>query len=363
MVAASAAQAVQANSGESGSQERGAMGTAIDSLQVALDIAGTIEPTPFADLANAGLSIGRAFLEPHRAGEHLKNAAISGLGVIPYVGDLAKVGKYGSKASSATAKIGGQGGKQGGFVSWLMGNGAAVGGNIAATAIGGMGGGGGGSPPVPPSAGPGGAAGGGPNNAGNNQAAIAQAMQQATTALQTFGQALQNSLPTILKIAGVGLAIGVIIGAIRRAMDRFNKVDQQSRNMLGNNQGLAQYSGEKSLAYMQLDVERVQRDINRAGRMSGSIGRLARAQSEYEEARENLITPFSMFFTEWQAVKTKVATFGIKLLDNIEPLSELLEQWLDKDGNDKDARNAIEKSMQMRQNEAVRDRLGPENKP
>lgn len=56
----------------------------LDVGQAVLDIVGILEPTPFADLTNTGISIGR--------GEWL-DAGLSALGVIPYVGDLGKLGK------------------------------------------------------------------------------------------------------------------------------------------------------------------------------------------------------------------------------------------------------------------------------
>ena len=55
---------------------------------IALDAIGTVEPTPLADTANA---IWYAF-----EGDW-GNAAISGLAIAPYIGDLGKGGKYGGK--------------------------------------------------------------------------------------------------------------------------------------------------------------------------------------------------------------------------------------------------------------------------
>ena len=57
---------------------------ALDLTQMGLDIVGIFEPTPFADLSNAGISALRG---------EWGNAALSVLGVIPYAGDLAKFGK------------------------------------------------------------------------------------------------------------------------------------------------------------------------------------------------------------------------------------------------------------------------------
>ncbi|MDH5824747.1 DNA/RNA non-specific endonuclease [Luteimonas sp. RD2P54] len=56
----------------------------LDLGQTALDIVGIFEPTPFADLTNTGISIGRG---------NWLDAGLSALGVIPYLGDLGKLGK------------------------------------------------------------------------------------------------------------------------------------------------------------------------------------------------------------------------------------------------------------------------------
>lgn len=57
-----------------------------DILQAGLDIVGVFEPTPFADAINAGISGKKG---------NWGDMFISGLSIIPYAGDLAKVGKVG----------------------------------------------------------------------------------------------------------------------------------------------------------------------------------------------------------------------------------------------------------------------------
>ncbi len=56
----------------------------LDLGQLALDIIGIIEPTPFADSANAVISITRG---------DWWGSLLSAAGVIPYIGDVAKLGK------------------------------------------------------------------------------------------------------------------------------------------------------------------------------------------------------------------------------------------------------------------------------
>lgn len=74
----------------------------LDSLQTALDIAGIFDPTPIVDGINAVVSLTRAAYEPSRREEHLENAAISGVSMVPGIGDLAKIRKF-SRGSAATA--------------------------------------------------------------------------------------------------------------------------------------------------------------------------------------------------------------------------------------------------------------------
>jgi hypothetical protein len=69
---------------------------ALDLTQIGLDIVGIFEPTPFADGANTLISLGR--------GDWL-GAGLSVLGVVPYLGDLAKVGKMGKWAKTVANAV------------------------------------------------------------------------------------------------------------------------------------------------------------------------------------------------------------------------------------------------------------------
>lgn len=69
---------------------------ALDVGQVALDIVGIFEPTPFADGTNAVISLVR--------GDGW-DALMSAAGVLPYVGDLAKAGKLGRWAKTVGTAV------------------------------------------------------------------------------------------------------------------------------------------------------------------------------------------------------------------------------------------------------------------
>ncbi|MBX2836463.1 MAG: hypothetical protein KTR35_06395 [Gammaproteobacteria bacterium] len=68
----------------------------LDLAQLGLDVVGIVEPTPFADGSNGLISLFR--------GDWV-GAGLSALGVIPYIGDLAKIGKLGRWANTVTNVI------------------------------------------------------------------------------------------------------------------------------------------------------------------------------------------------------------------------------------------------------------------
>lgn len=84
--------------------------TVADLTQMALDLVGIIEPTPFADGSNAVISLGRSIGSAvsgdwSGAGGHLLNGGLSVAGVLPYLGDAAKVGKIGKWAQTVSDAV------------------------------------------------------------------------------------------------------------------------------------------------------------------------------------------------------------------------------------------------------------------
>ncbi len=70
----------------------------LDLTQIGLDIVGIFEPTPFADGSNAVISGGRAIYEATQgnwweAGGHVLGGLASAAGILPYLGDTAKLAK------------------------------------------------------------------------------------------------------------------------------------------------------------------------------------------------------------------------------------------------------------------------------
>lgn len=249
----------------------------LDWLQLGLDGAGVVEPTPFADLANAGISMGRAVFDPSNAGQHLKNAGISLASTIPYVGDIAKFAKgygKGGKALGNTLKglTGSGSGSAGGG-----GMGGVIGGVIGGLFGGGLGGGGGGSGAggLTGSSGSGGLGGGGSGSFG-------------TLAITTLGL-----------IAGFKALTSWVI-----------RTAESGQALIESQRNLAMYSGELSNAFAQYDTNAVMRDVRKADYLGSSASGLAAAQTRYQDAKAFRDAPGQRTANNMTGLITEVATIA-----------------------------------------------------
>lgn len=82
----------------------------LDLLQMALDLTGIVDQSGISDGANAVVSLGRSISslfsgEWSEAGGHLVNGAISVVGIVPAIGDLAKAGKIGKWAQTVSDAV------------------------------------------------------------------------------------------------------------------------------------------------------------------------------------------------------------------------------------------------------------------
>jgi hypothetical protein len=84
-----AAMAAEDNSGAQQAEDPITAAAALDALQVGLDVVGTFEPTPFADLTNATISAARG---------NWFDAAVTAAGALPGLGDSLKALKYSEEA-------------------------------------------------------------------------------------------------------------------------------------------------------------------------------------------------------------------------------------------------------------------------
>lgn len=332
--------------------------SSLDKAQTIADAVGVVDQTGITDLANAGVSLTRAFTEPERAGEHLGNAAMRALSAVPIVGDAAKLVKYGPKAAEAAR--GGNAakalGSQGGAAHMPTGGKATFGGGVSAAAqaalqaIGGAAGGAGGGGNIGGGGGtapPGGQSPGNANNpagGGNNVTG-----QQAAQNLSSLGSAIQAFLNGTGAAGATLAAIGhqVYTRALKPLIDWFQAVDDTSRKMLEDNRRLAAYSGTIGAAFQKLDTERFMRDVSKSQDMSGSISKLADAQSRSEQAQQDLFQPYQKLSVEMQTMRTEVIAAILKGIDSIDVIGSFIEWWIG-DQRMKDAlRNDEERAEEM----------------
>lgn len=334
-------EAAEASQGQTAEPTQQADG--LDRLQMGLDAYGVVGDAVvpgsgvLADGANSVLSIVRAVKEPHRAGEHLKNAAISAVSMIPFIGDTAKLFKYGGKAGAAAGKAGKLGdaarplvdgvkrGRKDSFMQNIVG---AFTGSVTGsppTAPGGGGGagggaGGGGSGGQPPQ-GPGTPGGSAPAPGGQPQGATSQ---QASGWLNSA----LNAVSDLTKRFGLmGVAIGAVVLGGRKLIAWLNDLDAKNRAIIEENRNLSQFSGVSAAAYAQLDRARLRRDIEAGQDMSGPISRLIGAQNRLEANMEELSRPLKQISVDIQAILTEVAAGIVLIVDAIEPITEFAEWW------------------------------------
>lgn len=246
----------------------------LDWLQLGLDGAGVLEPTPFADLANAGISLGRAAFDPQNAGQHLTNAGISLVSTIPYAGDLAKLAKgYGKGGKALGNTIEGFASSKAGKAAYGMfggGSNAGLGGN-------GSGGGSGGS---------GGSTG-------------------STGGLGGFGDPGNFNMVAATTIG--------LIGAFKALNAWVVKTADSGKELIESQRNLALYSGELSNAFQKSDTNKVLRDIRKADYLDSSAAGLAGAQSDYQDAISFSNAPHERFNNDWSNAMTQIGTITVYL--------------------------------------------------
>jgi hypothetical protein len=288
--------------------------------------------------------------------------------MVPYVGDIAKLFKYGGKAAKAangaTTAAGGSFGAGGLFAS-------------LAAAFGGGGGSGGSSPPgLPPSGGGGGSSSGGlsvPGGMGGITGAIAIAVGAAVAdAFHRFKSANKvmqpdqytgNSFDSASSMAGKGMdafntaapfgmkwgVLGWTLGLATRQLqgwiDWLKKVEDAGSKMIESNRNLANYSGTIASAFAQLDADRVRREIGKANSMAGQLEGLAANQSQFEAAKQDLFEPFEKLQVAIQSKLTWIGTQIIKGIDSMEGISEAIEWFLGSEAS-KTERSALEVAIQ-----------------
>jgi hypothetical protein len=255
---------LSASSGKGGFFAKG-----LDAIQAGMDVAGAIDPTPIVDGVNAGVSVVRAFTDPKNAGKHLVNAGVSAVSMVPYLGDLAKVFKYGGRAAKA--------GEAGKAAEAAEAGGGGIGGTIGSI-LGSLGG-------------SGGSGGGGDGNSSSDSGD--------GSSWKVFG----------------GVAAGAIglVAAFKALGSWINRTVASGEALLDSQRDLAKYSGELSNAFAQYDTRDVLRNVRNAEYLGSSAAGLAGSQSDLKDAVAFRDAPQRRFNNDFGNVMAQVATWGVYL--------------------------------------------------
>lgn len=313
-------------SAETSGPARGAKPGFLDFLQIASDAIGVVDQTGATDLANAGLSLGRAMFSKENRGTHLTNALISAGSAVPIFGDLLKLGKYKKPLQSLARSVGESGGAQKG-----------MGGLLAQFALDvGSAGGNGGSPPAIGGNGPGSS----PESEGDGLVG---------GALDKTAKLAGNALTMVASKLGVlGTTAVVAAAGFKLLKEWVAKVDTDSRKMIEANRHLGAFSGQIGASYQALDTGRFLRDLAKAENLGGGISRLNEAQSRFEQSQQNLSGPYEKVSLDLQRWAVEIANVVTEVRDKLDVIGNAID-WFYGDQKSKKiiARNDMERAEQM----------------
>lgn len=273
--------------------------TGLDVAQLGADAAGIIDPTGIVDGANAAVSLVRAVREPDRRGEHLRNAAISAVSMVPYVGDLAKIGKLRSAGKSirGAGRLAKSGKAEGAADRGLSFSEMMI--NAAAPLASIVPGGGGGSPP-------------GSDGDGSSSPPGDDENRKAT---ETFG----NFMDRLVRFASIFTKL--VAGAV--GILESNRL--VNKGIVNLNSELAEYNPELAQAYAQRDIANVRRSIREGKTMEGTLSQAAEADTIAEDVRSEFVTPVKSLVTDITSTLNRYAWSMAGAMDNLTGFSERLE--------------------------------------
>jgi len=283
--------------------------TIADAAQAGLDAVGVVDPTPISDGINAAWSVGRAFTDPERRSEHLQNAAISAVSMVPYIGDTAKLFKAGRYAKTASRLAGMNDGasaatKASQRSDYRDNARAILGGGSSGSGGGGNGGGDNvQSPPLPP---PGSDGPNGPN-------------QDETAAAKSFMSQLSETGDALLRFAGpVGKAAVTVAGFVKG-------LELLNAGVIALNKDLAPYNGQLSAAYARSDTDELQRDMRKGESLSVPLSELIDEQSELKDTMASLMNPLEAIGVGLLATVTKGVNTLVDVTMVVKPMAKALE--------------------------------------
>ena len=314
----------------------------IDSLQLMLDAVGVVEPTPFADVTNAGISLARAIADPVNSGRHLQNAGLSLISTLPYLGDVAKLAKgYGKTgktvgnsidafASSSAPKLlewfgARSGGKHFSNGTNASGGSSSSGGLLGSLAgIFGQGSSGQSSKSQQqhsPGSGSGNGGGGSPPNFGGNNGGFGSSSNDPNNS-----EKLLDTVDVAGGFSNLAITVGALISGFRLLNNWVNKTAERGKAMVEANREMAKYSGEMSAAMMQYDHAEVLRKIDEAKYLGSSGAALASSQAGLEDSLSQYTKPYSRASNDLQAVGNNIANYLSQGLQALDPIRNVLDK-------------------------------------
>lgn len=289
-----------------------ALSTATDVLQMGLDAVGVVDPTPISDGINAVWSLGRAFTDPERRSEHLTNAGISAVSMIPYIGDSAKLLKTGRYAKTASRVANFNSGASAATKASQRGEirdaagavlGAGSSGNDTDVQVNAGGSGGGYFPPRSPGLSPG----------GDDEE------RESEAAARGFFDKLEGAGEALLAFAGpLGKAVVATVGFVKG-------LELMNSGVLALNKELAPYNAQLSAAYARYEVDELNRNIDKGNVMQGPMSKLIEEQSELKTSLDRLTNPLQAMSVGVQAKLTEVVNIMLTATQAIEVSSGFLE--------------------------------------
>ncbi|PHQ35175.1 hypothetical protein [Rhodopirellula bahusiensis] len=294
---------------------------AVDLGQLALDGIGIADPTPISDGLNTAISIGRAVTDPNRRGEHLQNAAISAVSMIPFVGDLAKV----FKAPRATRSVnqatramkrqpaGKAANRLDGIVDAQRVDDIAEGSSMANRTTAGdtAGGSGGGDvPPISPSI----------TDPGDPDRDPRETKRRIED--QRKLQELQDSYLDTLE--DVVLATGAFGVALLGAVKAVGVVIAANKSTISNNKHLEELNPVIAGAFVRHELDEVRRNLRRGEALQDQVANAIEADSEYETMRAKFTTPIDSMKADFGTAGTEVTSTMAEFGDAMTGLSRNL---------------------------------------
>ncbi|MCC9644991.1 hypothetical protein LOC71_22165 [Rhodopirellula sp. JC740] len=296
-----------------------------DSGQLALDAIGIADPTGIADGANAAISLGRAFTDPDRRGEHLQNAAISAVSMIPFAGDLAKIFKAPRATKTVDRATRAMRRQPSGNVAFNpnrideivdaqrvddIAEGSSMANRTTAGAAAG-GSGGGNVPPISPSI----------TDPGDPDRDPRETKRQIED--QRKLQELQDSYLDTLE--DVVLATGAFGVALLGAVKAVGVVIASNKSTISNNKHLEELNPVIAGAFVRHELEEVRRNLRRGEALQDQVSKALEIDSEYEDLRARFTTPIDAMKADASSFGANAVTTMGEFVDSVSGASRTLE--------------------------------------